>query len=124
VDRFNDPDNCGACGKVCRPDPNEYADCRDGRCAYSCFEGAVRCNGTCTFLDSDPQNCGACGRVCPASAPYCDQGACIANPCSFPFIPCGGRCIDPTSDHDNCGGCGNRCSEYEICFGGFCESGG
>jgi hypothetical protein len=124
VDQFNDPYNCGACGNVCQPGPNEFADCLDGQCVYACVEDAVRCNGTCTFLESDPDNCGACGNVCPESAPYCDLGACIANPCIFPHIPCGGRCVDPTSDHENCGGCGNRCSENEACVSGFCESGG
>jgi hypothetical protein len=124
VDRFNDPLNCGACGYVCLPGPNEVADCLDGQCAYTCFEGAVRCNGNCTFLNSDPRNCGVCGNACPASAPLCDQGVCIANNCNFPFIPCGGACVDPTSDRNNCGGCGVKCADNEACIVGFCESGG
>jgi hypothetical protein len=123
VDRLEDFYNCGACGKVCVRDPNEYGECIDGQCVFTCFEGADRCNGTCTFLDSDPNHCGECGNVCPDSAPFCSQGACIANTCVFPFIPCGGVCVDPTSNRNNCGGCGVQCADDEACISGFCVSG-
>src|SRR5262249_55856597 len=77
ADLANDVSNCGACGHVCPwHGPNEYVACINGQCHYSCVDGAVDCNGTCTFLDSDPDNCGACGNVCGGATPYCTRGAC------------------------------------------------
>src|SRR4051794_40573395 len=77
ADLAGDPYNCGACGYVCAPPgPNEYTACIAGECLYECVDGAVRCDGTCTFLDRDPYNCGACGNVCGESTPFCIQGVC------------------------------------------------
>jgi hypothetical protein len=123
TDLASDFDNCGACGHACpQPRPYEYGTCIRGNCEYWCVEGAVVCGGACTSLDSDPDNCGACGNACGGSTPYCTQGEC--NPCVFPFVPCGGVCVDPSSDRNNCGACGIQCADNEVCFGGFCESGG
>jgi hypothetical protein len=102
-DLAHDVANCGACGNACLPGPYETAACINGRCVNQCVDGAVRCNGTCTFLGSDPGNCGACGNVCPASAPVCVAGACSARTCT-PSCPagwcggdgCGGECACPS----------------------------
>jgi hypothetical protein len=118
----SDVDNCGGCGRFCdEPGPNEQAVCFDGACFYSCVEGAVECNGTCTLVETDLDNCGACGNVCPDWAQRCTEGVC--DPCIFPFILCGGICVDPTSDRNHCGGCGIQCGDTEACIFGFCESG-
>jgi stigma-specific protein Stig1 len=101
-DLAHDVNNCGACGNACLPGPYETAACLSGRCVYSCVEGAVRCNGACTYLDWDPDNCGACGNVCPASAPVCVAGTCSERTC-IPYCPegwcggdgCGGECACP-----------------------------
>src|SRR5262249_35510475 len=93
----------------------------NGSCVYSCVEGAVRCNGTCTSLDSDPDNCGACGNVCPDTAPYCSQGVCFDPGCA-PGLTWGGiSCVDLNSDHSNCGACNRACQQWESCTSGQCE---
>jgi hypothetical protein len=118
-DLAHDVHNCGACGNACLPGPYETAACINGGCAYQCVDGAVRCNGTCTFLDSDPNNCGACGNVCPGFAPYCNQGACSA--CAPGTVLCGNACVNTYSDPNNCGACGNVCGEATpYCSGGEC----
>ncbi len=115
-----DPYNCGACGSVCRePGLYEYGACVDGECTYACADGATYCNGTCTFLGWDPYNCGECGKVCPASAPYCNQGACSVCPPGTAL--CGGECVDLLNDPDNCGACGNSCGAY-ACVQGSCNA--
>jgi hypothetical protein len=113
---------CGACGTyVCCPEPgpNEYGMCVDGQCYYECVEGAVRCDGMCTFLDSDPDNCGACGNVCTAPTPYCTSGTCSVCPGVW-YTLCNGVCVDTTSDPSNCGGCGQVCAAGEGCYSGVC----
>jgi hypothetical protein len=109
---------CGDCGTyVCCPEPgpNEFGACVDGECVYECVDGAVRCDGTCTFLDSDPENCGGCGNVCPSSYPFCHGGTCYC-----PWIICNGVCTDISSDYRNCGGCGIVCDVGEGCYSGVC----
>jgi stigma-specific protein Stig1 len=123
ADLANDVSNCGACGHVCPPPgPYEYGACVNGRCVYQCVDGAVRCNGTCTFLGSDPDNCGACGNVCSGPNPSCYQGAC-GN--------CVPNCPDGWCGGDGCGGeCGCpegfECGETGWCVGGDepCPGGG
>ncbi len=117
-DLAHDVRNCGACGNACQPGPYETAACLSGRCVYSCVEGAVRCNGACTYLDWDPDNCGACGNVCPASAPVCVAGACSERTC-MPYCPalwcggdgCGGACACPSGMYcESNGWCYDGCS--------------
>ena len=112
---------CGTCGTyVCcpQPGPNEYGACIDGQCAYACVQGAVRCDGSCTFLDWDPNNCGGCGNVCPASTPYCDWGNC--SECPAGQTKCNGFCADLNNDPFNCGVCGNVCAGGHVCFFATC----
>jgi hypothetical protein len=114
---------CGACGPyVCcaQPGPNEYGACVDGRCQYWCVEGAVVCDGACTFLDWDPTNCGGCGNVCPASAPFCNWGGCTERDCPPGLVLCGDECTDISFDVYNCGACGNVCAGNKACLYGEC----
>jgi hypothetical protein len=117
-DFANNVSNCGACGNVCWPGPFEDSACFDGECVYACVEGAVRCDGSCTFLAWDPDNCGACGNVCPASAPACSGGFCYE--CAPPSVNCGGYCALLDTDPHNCGACGFECAGGSVCHDGQC----
>ena len=96
-----------------------YGACVDGECEYLCQDGAVACNGWCTFLDEDPDNCGACGNVCDQSTPYCDFGTCTG--CPEGLTNCGGSCVDTDWDTGNCGACGQACDgSTPYCVEGAC----
>jgi hypothetical protein len=100
---------CGSCGSYvcCRETgPSEYGACIDGSCQYWCAEGAIYCDGVCTFLNNDPNNCGVCGNVCGQATPYCSGGQCWDS-------ACGGA--DLNWDSSNCGRCGNVCPWGTAC---------
>jgi hypothetical protein len=107
---------------VCeQPGPNEYGACIDGECRYACAEGAVRCNGMCTYLEWDPDHCGACGRVCGGPTPYCNWGECTECPPGLAL--CGGFCVNLATDPDHCGACGNVCGgSTPYCSEGQCTN--
>jgi hypothetical protein len=117
-DFANDVRNCGACGSVCWPGPFEDSACFDGACVYTCVEGAVYCDGFCTFLRWDPNNCGACGNVCPADT-ACSGGVC--GECGGEQVNCGGECVYLSSDQQHCGTCFNDCGSFR-CVEGVCVS--
>lgn len=56
--------------------------------AQSCAAPFVCCGDLCVNAQNDPTHCGDCGKACPASAPYCDEGACGTPPCNTPKL-CG-----------------------------------
>jgi hypothetical protein len=66
-----DPDNCGACGKVC---PANAPYCNRGACSV-CRQGFAHCNGQCIDVGWDPLNCGGCGVQC-GEAETCAAGYC------------------------------------------------
>jgi hypothetical protein len=112
ADTQNDPNNCGACGRVCAPGHRCCQGvCRDpdsdpshcGACGHSCGGNAC-CGGLCTNINT-PTNCGACGRACAGT-----EGC------------CGGACVDRQKDPANCGACGLRCAPGQVCSGGSCYS--
>ena len=92
--------------------PTKPSRASHGTCVYGCVAGAIRCNGTCTFLGFDPDNCGACGSVCGGSTPFCTNGICTETYCN------GG---DLNWDSNNCGACGVVCPEETSCSFGICE---
>src|SRR5437867_3013007 len=55
-----DPNNCGACGKQCKP--GEV--CVQGGCALQCGSGSTKCGNICVNTKSDPDNCGMCAQKC------------------------------------------------------------
>jgi hypothetical protein len=121
ADLANDVYNCGACGRVCpAPGPYEHVACVSGNCVYTCDQGAVRCDGTCTFLDSDPSNCGACGHVCDDPGPD-EYVTCVSGTCEYFSCPPG---TDYNWDWNNCGRCGNVCPFGTVCIFGTCDWGG
>jgi hypothetical protein len=126
ADLANDIYNCGACGYMCpQPGPYENGACVNGKCVYTCIEGAVRCDGTCTSLYWDPSNCGTCGNVCPDTAPYCNQGVCFDPGCAPGLTWCpGSGCVDLLWDQNNCGACNHQCTQAESCIFGSCVGSG
>jgi hypothetical protein len=109
----NDPENCGACGKVCRDDQV----CTDGGCA--CREkGWLDCGGRCIDPKSDAANCGACDQRC-GSEQRCTDGKCE---CSIATRAdeCGTECFDFATDAKNCGSCKTACPTGKSCEGGRC----
>jgi hypothetical protein len=100
LDTRSDPQNCGACKKVCPPGQR----CEQGLCR-GCQAGETTCNNVCVNLQTDNNNCGTCGHVCVAPS-TCQSGKCQS---------CSGA--DLQSDPNNCGVCGN------VCDSGACSNG-
>lgn len=138
-----DPNNCGACGRVCGGQHVVYR-CLSGACQFArCEPGWLDCdrsstNGCEVDAQSSRNNCGACGVRCGASE-RCELGACVgcgscpANnqcvagacvPCREGTTLCGNSCIDTQTDRGHCGGCGVVCSALTnatvACVGGAC----
>jgi hypothetical protein len=133
----DDPNNCGACGNVCKAgDP-----CWKGACG--CPKGFTVCDGQCTNLASDNLSCGACGKACVAppsndpawlcgpdiQPPSTDWG-CTGGGCKLVCKPSFGDCngnlcsdgceTDERTDPKNCGACGNTCAAGQDCVDGTC----
>jgi hypothetical protein len=132
VDVFTDPNNCGACGKVCAAGEP----CLEGKCG--CPAPLIFCDGKCVNPKTDDANCGGCGIVCEEPADACSPmppGAyhgCMGGTCGH--LKCGtfsadcnndlgpGKCdsdgceADISSDRNNCGGCGIVCKPGEECI--------
>jgi hypothetical protein len=121
-----DPNNCGACGNVCRL-PNATPTCTAGACAINiCIAGFGDCdfnaaNGCETNLAFDPKNCGACGVAC-APGIACVNGVCT------------GACTDGIKDGQetdvDCGGpvcpacsVGKACLVGADCTSHLCNAG-
>ncbi|KAI7841150.1 hypothetical protein COHA_005117 [Chlorella ohadii] len=133
----NLPNNCGACGNVCRPGEScagnpkrckcgplnascgPLESCRDDVCV--CNPGLTRCDGACKNLLTDPASCGACGNACTGAglSGQCVDGVCE---CAPGFVRCGDQCINVLGDDvNNCGGCGETCPEGNVCEAGVCK---
>ena len=114
----SDPNNCGACGKVC----DAGTSCVAGACGGSCALPKKACGTDCVDVQNDVKNCGDCGNVCGAED-LCISGKCTAAPgCAPPNLLCGSLCVDPTHDSFNCGGCGKTCAPGTACVASACTS--
>jgi hypothetical protein len=138
VDPKIDRQHCGAtadcantnAGQIC---PDGYMCNGSGRCALSCQQNLVACNGVCIDPQTNPDYCGAsmdcnganAGSLC-ASDQSCSGGHCAVR-CAAGQAYCGSQCIDPGSDPLHCGvgsDCkgGAACSPREVCDGtGICS---
>lgn len=67
-----DPNNCGACGKVCE---GEQA-CSAGVCSDECAPGLTVCDNTCVDFANDNEHCGDCATACEAGK-GCADGRCV-----------------------------------------------
>jgi len=116
---IRDPNNCGACRRVCNPgdecrEENGVIDCRPTCEAM----GRVTCpDGSCADIQNDPDQCGGCGLLCPFAGPNqqraCNKGVCALD-CASGFADCNGDfsdgCeIDLRVHPANCGACGVTC---------------
>jgi formylglycine-generating enzyme required for sulfatase activity len=137
----NDPNNCGACHRVCAS--GQF--CVGGVCRASCGAGLTPCNvggadggvapdggasyAYCADTAHDPSHCGACGNVCPAlpnATTSCTVGQCALQECHAGFGNCDGDAGNGCernlqTDNAHCGACGNRCAVGQVCSSGSCR---
>lgn len=133
VNLQNDPNNCGFCNDVCKPN-NDTPACVSGACSVlSCSPGFANCNnnaidGCEVNTTNDPNNCGGCGIACisgqsctnsacvgsPIGGPCSSNAACASNICDFVTSTCvGNLCVDQRKDG----------AETDIdCGGGTCAT--
>jgi len=111
---FDDPKNCGGCGKTCPS--GTLCKGRGCECDWSKFNNFCPPDG-CVDTKTNPDHCGQCSSPCPEGAP-CNNGKC--GDCPAPSSLCNLKCVDYTSDEYNCGSCGNKCPEDGICAFGSC----
>ena len=94
-----DPNNCGACGKVCASTNAANTTCGGGKCGVLCAQGFGDCdgdpsNGCEENLLTSTANCGACGQAC--SLGPCAGGLCAADP-EWSNGPLGSDFPDPSA---------------------------
>ena len=115
--------NCGDCGKKCKPVSYAVAKCSGGYCKYTCKPGWTNCdnkwdNGCEVDTSKDAKNCGGCGKACKQASNAVSK--CLGSKCCEPVCnPGWGNCDgnmwsngcekDLTKDVYNCGTCGHKC---------------
>lgn len=136
----DDPNHCGACGRVCPHLTGTSVACSAGECVYTCTPGFADCdgdlagpttNGCEVDLDSDLLHCGDCTTSCTAALPNaeasCGDGICGVR-CESGFGDCNGDIVSPSSDgcetdttasSTHCGVCRNACAGP--CVSSTCE---
>ena len=115
VDITSHPDNCGACGKICRIEEV----CSLGSCEVACDVGLENCNRACVNQRANNEHCGGCGLECEAGN-VCYSSECALS-CPAGLEQCGQlTCFNTSTDTNNCGACGNTCEAGHLCYGGDC----
>ena len=109
-----DPENCGACGKIC----DEGLVCQSGDCALACSGGTTKCGSSCIDVASDREHCGACDAEC-SKGEVCSAGECGLD-CVGGTTKCGAKCVATDSDLLNCGACDSACGPGLVCSAGQC----
>lgn len=131
-DTQRDPNNCGACGKVCQGGANAVGVCIRGECQIACQGAFLDCNsnvgdGCEVNGTNDISNCGNCGNACRSSGattPACDAGSCINTACTGSRRTCvagpvDGCETDILTSSAHCGACGRNCGAG-TCVNGKC----
>lgn len=147
VDLTSDLENCGSCGRQCRPGEVCLPTGTNGRGQCLCEPvGAACLNDDCTHccpdegcvdVCNDLLNCGGCDIDCTEGnrGDRCVSGGCF---CSAAGVVCTGStwcteltedpgescgCADLVNDTNNCQGCGNVCP-FGDCEEAACEADG
>ncbi len=116
-------DNCGACGRACRPAGGSGV-CMGGVCSVrACDAGRADCdgdpsNGCEADTTRDLRACGMCGVACPSpagSVATCASGTCSFT-CNTGLANCDGVAsngceTDTRVTTAHCGGCGMACAD-------------
>lgn len=109
-----DPNNCGACGRVCVGDEV----CSAGVCSAGCVPGLSACNNTCVDLDNDSAHCGDCDSTCE-DGKGCANGRCVDTvPLGAGPKSCvnGGPPLSTGDDEDEClGTLAQTTFRYSLC---------
>lgn len=146
VDLRTDPQNCGACGRVCpRATPREAFTCVEGECVLACNQSGIPtldCDGLpdngCEADPGTDDHCSSCGDVCDPNNACINRGSffdvdygcgCLpgTEACGDFFTPCS----DLKTSDDHCGACETACDPtnggadlpphaYYGCNGGTC----
>ncbi len=134
IDTRTDPNNCGACGRVCMLAHTNIEACVAGQCEPArCDQGFDNCDGIaangCEMTVDTLSDCGSCHTVCAranASA-TCTGGTCRIGLCQPGFGNCDGTdsngCEASLDQLDHCGSCPNTCMRANAtptCAGGTC----
>lgn len=111
ADLRDNPDRCGACGRVCPTRANSARACTSGDCVLRCNTGFADCdndptNGCEVDTRSSAAHCAMCNNACPAGQ------VCSASACGCPSgqTLCSGQCVTLSSSTSHCGQCGRSCA--------------
>jgi hypothetical protein len=107
-------ENCGACGRKCKPDNTSGPSCNGTKCLYAgtCADGFANCNAA-AGPDTDGcetnlhaiNSCGACGQVCnPINAAVGAAPTCDGTKCAYTCDPGWSDC-DANMPGGNTNGC-------------------
>ena len=139
-DLTTDPDNCGGCGLVCRPD-HATGGCADSTCDFACDDGWVDldespvngCEYECTSLGAEGAD-GTCDDLqdndCDGRTDMDDTDCapCVPEFCNLADDDCDGLTdeeFDTDFDPENCGACGTVCPSRDhataACVLGSCD---
>lgn len=127
----NDPNHCGACGRVCNI-PNAMALCNSGKCVVDqCGTGYGDCDAdgtTCETRTNSLVDCGGCGVACRDLAhaiASCETGSCGVSQCEGGYGDCdkdpANGCERALDTLQHCGGCDVPCNKAG-CGGGACTA--
>lgn len=88
----SDPNNCGACGRVCSAFGAQSVGCSGSTCTMVCDDNHADCNGNpsdgCETDLTSPDHCGSCTLVCPQLRRQCCWAETQSSYCARPIDQC------------------------------------